>query len=358
MTGKNFGDEFAQPSSDLRKRAEEIFLKKEASFPEDKKSTSPEEIRKTFHELRVHQIELEMQNEHLQRAQFELDAARARYFDLYHLAPVGYLSLNGKGLIFEVNLTAVNLLGVTESSLVARPLSQFILPEDQDIYYRCRKQLVGAGEPQSCELRMMKSDGTFFWVQLVSIATEDSEGGIVWRITLSDITLRQRAEEALRERVKELQCLYGISSLIEKESSLEKIFQEVVELLPGAWLHANLACARIFMGEREYKSANFNPSACILAEDILREGKPVGAVEIFYSEAGSAREERPFLMEERKLLKAIAERLGRVVERIQTEEKLKNKVQDLEIFNKNAVGRELKMIELKEKLKALEEGKK
>ena len=95
-----------------------------------------------LHELRVHQIELEMQNEELRRTQAELEASRARYFDLYDLAPVGYFTLSEKGLILEANLTAATLLGVARGDLVKQPLPRFILPEDQDIYYLHRKQLL------------------------------------------------------------------------------------------------------------------------------------------------------------------------------------------------------------------------
>ena len=89
----------------------------------------------------MHQIELEMQNEELRRAQVELDAARARYFDLYDLAPVGYCTVSEEGLILEANLTAATLLGVARGALVKQPLTRFILTEDQDIYYLHRKQL-------------------------------------------------------------------------------------------------------------------------------------------------------------------------------------------------------------------------
>ncbi|MFO8113445.1 MAG: PAS domain-containing protein, partial [Desulfosalsimonadaceae bacterium] len=90
---------------------------------------SPEERRQIIHELRTHQIELELQNEELRRAQIELDASRARYFDLYDLAPVGYCTTNQKGLIIEANLTAAKLLGTARDWLVQKPMSQFILKQ-------------------------------------------------------------------------------------------------------------------------------------------------------------------------------------------------------------------------------------
>jgi PAS domain-containing protein len=128
--------------SDLRRLAEEKARLNEAQPP---KTLSPEEAGRLIHELQVHQIELEMQNEELRRAQGELEASRARYFDLYDLAPVGYFTLSEQGLILEANLAGAGLLGVGRSTLVKQPLSRFIFHEDQDIYYLHCKRLLETG---------------------------------------------------------------------------------------------------------------------------------------------------------------------------------------------------------------------
>ena len=160
---------------------------------------SPEETRRILHELRVHQIELEMQNEELRRAYVELDAAGARHFAFYDLSPVGYCTLNEDGLILEANLTAATLLGVARSALEKQPITQFILPEDQGLYYRHRKRLLETGASQALELRMVKSAGTSFWARLATAAVQDEGGAPASRIVLEDITARKQAEEALRE---------------------------------------------------------------------------------------------------------------------------------------------------------------
>jgi len=116
----------SQPDSkqDIRQRAEAIAREKAAQAPENLQALVPEGPERTLHELQVHQIELEMQNEELRRTQQELEASRARYFDLYDLAPVGYLTLSEQGLILEANLTFANLLGMTRGSLVKQPGSR------------------------------------------------------------------------------------------------------------------------------------------------------------------------------------------------------------------------------------------
>jgi two-component system, cell cycle sensor histidine kinase and response regulator CckA len=150
--------------------------------------------------LRVHQIELEMQNEELRRTQAELEVSRERYFDLYDLAPVGYLTLNEQGLILEANLTAAKLLGVARGALVKQPLSRFILAGDQDIHYRSRKALLETGVPQSWELRLLRKDAAPFWARLEATTTgQDADEFSVWRAVVSDVSERKSQEE---ERAK------------------------------------------------------------------------------------------------------------------------------------------------------------
>jgi diguanylate cyclase (GGDEF)-like protein/PAS domain S-box-containing protein len=190
----------------LRQRAEVIARETADVSPENIDGQTPAQIRQTLHDMRVHQIELDMQNEELRRAQAELEDARARYFDLYDMAPVGYVTLSKQGLIIEANLTAATLLGVQKRNLKTQIFSQFILKEDQDIYYRNRKLLLETGEPQACELRMVKMDALSFWAHLQitsaqnpSVNSGQADGKAVYRIVLSDITSRKLAEEAIHQ---------------------------------------------------------------------------------------------------------------------------------------------------------------
>ena len=184
----------------LRERAEEIVRENAISSQEGQEPLSPQETRQTLHELRVHQIELEMQTEELRRTQMELESARARYFDLYDLAPVGYCTISEKGQIKEVNLTAANLLDVTRSALVRQPFTAFIQKEDRDIYYMHSKPLFETGAPQVYELRMVKKDAAPFWARLEATREQDADGTMLCRVTVSDITERKRVEEVLAER--------------------------------------------------------------------------------------------------------------------------------------------------------------
>ena len=159
---------------------------------------SPERADTLLHELRVHQTELEAQNEELQRTQIELDLTRARYFDLYDLAPVGYFALSDAETILEANLTAANLLGLTVKALVGSPIRNFILPEDQDIYYSHRLKLAETGLPQTCELRMRRKDKAQFWAQLMATLEKDAKGSAVHRLVVTDIDERRLIKDRLR----------------------------------------------------------------------------------------------------------------------------------------------------------------
>ena len=186
----------------LRQRAEQQLTLDQTTNPT---VSSPTEANRLLHELRVHQIELEMQNQELQKAQVELTASRNRYLDLYELAPVGYLTVSEKWLILEANLSASTLLGVNRTKLIMRPLSHFILHEDTDSYYLHLKALQATAEPQCCELRMLKADGTPWWAHLqANIGPGTDDQATAYHIALSDITLLKQAamevERALQEK--------------------------------------------------------------------------------------------------------------------------------------------------------------
>ena len=167
-------------------------------------SLPPQSTEQLLHDLRVHQIELELQNEELRKAQCELDAERARYFDLYDLAPVGYCTLNERGLLLEANLTAASLLGLARGKLNRQPFSRFILKADQDIYYLYRKQLLKSGQIQPCELRMLTHAGTIFWAHLEATIVRNADGAAVYRLIVTDISDHKRLDQTLQERNIEL----------------------------------------------------------------------------------------------------------------------------------------------------------
>ena len=198
--------------AELREEAERILQKNDAGQSKELDSMSSEEISQIIHELHVHQIELELQNEELRQTQSELETARARYYDLYDLAPVGYCTLSRQNLILRANLAAAKLLGKTRDELINKPISRFILPEDQDKYYFFRKQLFETEQPQESELRMVGSDDNQFWAWLYATISRNDEGDHICRIVLVDITDRKQAERDLQQREKRQRLAVEIAS--------------------------------------------------------------------------------------------------------------------------------------------------
>ena len=162
-----------------------------------------EEVRQrefALEDLRIHKVELEMQNDELRKTQLELENARARYFDLYDLAPVGYCTISEKGLILEANLTAANLLGHTRAGLLKKSFSRFISKEHQFRYYLHRKKLFETGKAQVFDAQMVNADGSLaFWGHLDTSLAQDPHGDAVARVMISDISERKRAENKLVE---------------------------------------------------------------------------------------------------------------------------------------------------------------
>ncbi len=195
-------------ADELREQAEER-LDRLSADAVDAGSPVPEDIAAVVHELRVHQIELEMQNEELRRAQLELQTSREKYFELFDLAPVGYLILSDKSVVRDANLTAARLLGVERQQLVGRPVTAFILAPDQDVYYRHHRMLERTGEPQTCELRLRSVGGEegaeaasgHFWARLEGRPQRAADGEqLSFWVTFSDID----AQVAVAEKIRRL----------------------------------------------------------------------------------------------------------------------------------------------------------
>lgn len=179
--------------ADLRKKAEEQLQKQKGT---SLKTLSAQDAQSLIHELQVHQIELEMQNEELRKSQTELEESRSKYSDLYEFAPVGYFTLDKNSLILEVNLTGAVLLQKERSLLIKKPFSIFILKDDQDLFYKHRYEVFISGSCQTCEIRLKSDSSSQIFVRLISIPVQNSNGQI--RTAVSDITENRKANEALK----------------------------------------------------------------------------------------------------------------------------------------------------------------
>jgi hypothetical protein len=190
---------------DLRKRAEKYLKRKLSDF--DAESTlSTQALRDVVHELQVHQIELEMQNEELTEAHLALQLAHDKYIDLYDYAPVGYITVDNKGIIHEANLTATHLMGINRASLVGKPISRFVFKDDLDTCYSKLQQVFENQKKLTCELRLVKETGDQFHAQIEGMTVDNKEGPPASALlALLDITERKQIEQEKERLVVELQ---------------------------------------------------------------------------------------------------------------------------------------------------------
>ncbi|MFA7279339.1 MAG: PAS domain S-box protein [Sterolibacterium sp.] len=263
-----------RPSALELRQSAEVRLAQQApqAFPEEV------DAQRLLHELQVHQIELEMQNRSLQLSQLELESERARYSDLYDLAPVGYCTLSEQGLILQANRKAADLLGMSQHALVNQPITRFIHRDDQDRYYQHCSQLKASGESQACELRMVRlvcGEALPFWVHLESSVDKVTHGKVFSRITLNDISARKQAEESL------------------------KLFHEQLESLTSAIPGAVYQYQKTVVGESKFSyfssgiedifgvtAAEAMRDAALLSEPILQEDRAAQLEAVQRSEAG------------------------------------------------------------------------
>jgi len=151
------------------------------------------------HDLEVHQIELEMQNHELRQAQLALQTARDRYIDLYDLAPVGYLTLDPQGRISETNLTGAVLLGAARPQLVGKHFGRFVAPAEAERWHRFTVALAHGEGADRIELALRTHNGTATVVQIDGLRGPGPAATATRRITLTDVSARAQAQQALVE---------------------------------------------------------------------------------------------------------------------------------------------------------------
>lgn len=161
---------------------------------------SAEEIQRTVHELQIHQIELEMQNEELRRAHAEIEESRDRFNDLYDFAPVGYITLDAERTIIEANLTAATMLGKKRGDLIGRKFTRFLARAAQDPFYLHQNAVLEGHRKEICELPLRREDGSNFVARMETICLRAfGTRAVHCRSAIIDISENMRIEEGMRE---------------------------------------------------------------------------------------------------------------------------------------------------------------
>jgi len=188
-----------------RQRAEQ----KLDTSDDDFESSSHLETKQLLHELLVHQVELEMQNEELRSAHQLLDDSRSRYFNLYDLAPIGYITLTDKRMIQDCNLFASSMMGLNRDALINTPVSKILLKSDQNIFYKRLNLCLELGYPQHFEMRFVRANSDAFWGLVQIIITESGE---YW-LTITDISESKLSEAKLKESDNKFRSIFEQAAL-------------------------------------------------------------------------------------------------------------------------------------------------
>lgn len=226
--------------NELRRRAAEFINK----YPSTIKEIPPGDVKKLIEDLQIHQVELEMQNEELRRAQLELEAARDKYADLYDFAPVGYLTFDETARIQNINLTGADLLGSPKSNILNMKFSAFISPESQDDFYFHMQGLLQTETQQTCELKLQKKDRTPFYAKLDSMTVTDKTNKLKQiRTALTDITDKRRASELVRESEEKFRLIFN--HMVSGSALTEVIFNKKDKPCDYCYLEVNPAFEHI-----------------------------------------------------------------------------------------------------------------
>lgn len=246
--------------SELHRQVKELLERESLVASEQQHGIDVEKTKELLKQQYLYQLELEIQNEELRRIQLELEKSRSQYFDLYHCAPVGYLTLDQWGLIQNANRTATHLLGVhTKENLIKEPLHRFIHPADQDTFYLNYKEIYQLLGNKSWEIRLLHRDSSPIWVNItMAIVDGKEEGEPLCHTIIMDISRQKEAEERLteahlelekrvRERTKDLEKANTMlqAEIIEHNRATELLqkseehFRRIVELMSIAVFEHN-----------------------------------------------------------------------------------------------------------------------
>jgi len=262
-----------------------------------------------------------------------------------------------EGRFIDANPTALSRLGYNKEEIPSIDFASLLTEDQLPVALEVLQEIQQTGsQKEPTEFKLRRKNGEYVDVETMASIIYRGEKPYAIQGIARDITERKRAEETLQkqthdleERLKELNCLYGISKLIEKPGiSLEDIAQGAVDLIPPSWQYPQITCARLVLEGREFRTENFRETVLRQTSNIIVHGDQIGTLEVYYLEERPEEYEGPFLNQERSLIDAIAQRLSRVTERNQTEENIRRRNAELAALNAiaTAMGQSLDLDEI------------
>ncbi|MCF7877321.1 MAG: PAS domain S-box protein [Candidatus Omnitrophica bacterium] len=257
--------------------------------------------------------------------------SQVRFKALFELSKDAIMTLDLESLRFnDANQATLEMFKIENRedifSLGPGDLSAAEQPDGSDSKQKAKEMIKKAKSQGTVifEWVYQRTDGTIFPAR-VRLTKMEIDGKSIMQAIVRDISDQKDVENKLKERVKEFGCLFNLAKIVEElNASLEGILAKTVEIIPPAFQYPGSASARLKYKGNEYRTNNFKKSNCRIGADIYSAGDKVGFLEVFYSQSIEIQKgECPFLKEEEVLVKLIAERLGKLIERKKSETLLK-----------------------------------
>lgn len=323
---------------------------------------SKDQLIKELLDLRQQVTQLEASQNQLERAKKALLASEERFRTVSDFTYDWEYWIGPEGNYLYVSPSCERITGYRPDEFQEDPglLKRITHPDDRaeiDSHDEKSEQ----EEVRSRDFRIINRNGDERWIGHLCQPVYSPDGRYLGRRASNrDITQRKRAEQALRQarddlerrvrertsalgvRVKELDCLYGISALVDTPGiSIEELIQGTVDLIPHGWQYSEITSARIVFKGKEFRSANFEECVWKQTADFMVYGNPAGTVEVHYLDEKPEEDEGPFLKEERDLINAIARRLGHAIDHKEADEALAQLAAIVESSNDAIIGKTL-----------------
>ncbi len=320
---------------DLKDKIEQVLRESRRDFTQS-------DIDKLVETLNAFKTQQENKNKKAPKTKAELEKLKRKFALLFENAPSGYIICDEDLLVKAANNTFFSLVNINPISDPGK-ITAYIHPDSLDNFHKYFNKLKKSGNPESLEIQMKSGDADM--PVKIEGNTFPEEGNRFYRLSITDLTEQKQYNRTLKkknrelnERIKELNCLFSISRLLERpELTGDELLQRIVDLIPAAWQFPEVTAARITLNNKTFQTKNFKVSNWNQSAAIPLNFKKKGKIEVFIVDELPETDAKYFLKEERSLLESISKILGRYLQRKYFENKIKESEEHFRI-TLNSIG--------------------
>jgi PAS domain S-box-containing protein len=279
-----------------------------------------EEVEETLRAIRSGEVDALVVSTSQGAQVYTLKGAEEPYRVVVEAMGEGAVTLGSNGIILYCNHRFAELVKARHEQIISQPVHAWVVESEREKLGQMLEQ--GSAAMVRGEFTLRATDGTLVPAYF-SMRSLPEGAGMGIAAVITDLTELKQAQKKTDERAKELQELFTISELAQRQDiGLDRLYQEVANALPKGWRYPEIACARVVMADSEFHTDNFKVTPWMLTAPVRVHGAAVGKIDVGYLEKKPELDEGPFVREERQMLNAIAERVGRITEQKRAEEEL------------------------------------